>query len=500
MSAPLRRMLAFFRKREPEFRGYVDESADGHVRGWVWDRGDPGRRLEVEIHAAGQPLGVARGDSFRQDLLDHGVGDGRYGFVFELPEGDFPRETIAAKIAGAEHWLIDGARADGFAADAPLNSARRGLALLRPGLSLHCLNDEDVAVAADLLAAWRRCAPHRRADSGASAPSSIGAMWSHIVSARHDRLSELLAGDDPKALAAFLVDVHKSAASEGIAQGASVYADFVNAGPQARRAAVAPFHDMLVSLAQYLCVLRGECAEQDFAGEGLASDQAELARAIEEKIAIAIAPPSVFDGFFGLAVDDRVLHGRDIQALYAALRAIESSGRERPSICEIGGGFGQVARYAMLLGARRYTIVDLPTVAAMQYFFLRRAAPQLRVSLLAAQESPPLADGVDLVLAENAASAAPRADILLNCDSFPEMGDAVCETYFSMMADWAPLLLSVNQEANRAIGATGQRQSVVGALLQKHGYRRRYRFRSWVRRGYIEELWATPAPEAGPAA
>jgi hypothetical protein len=88
-------------------------------------------------------------------------------------------------------------------------------------------------------------------------------------------------------------------------------------------------------------------------------------------------------------------------------------------------------------------------------------------------------------------------DIVVNCDSFPEMGDGVCRGYFFMIRNWAPLLLSINQEANRKVGRSGERQSVVGDLLPEFDYARRYRFRSWIRRGYVEELWSAPAPSRG---
>jgi hypothetical protein len=73
------------------------------------------------------------------------------------------------------------------------------------------------------------------------------------------------------------------------------------------------------------------------------------------------------------------------------------------------------------------------------------------------------------------------------------MGDAVCRSYFAQIPDWAPLLLSINQEANREIRGPHDRQTIVGALLPEFGFVRRYRFRSWIRRGYAEELWSAPA-------
>jgi putative sugar O-methyltransferase len=482
----------FFRKAPPEFRGYIDSCAERRVSGWVWDRLRPRKRLDVEIYSAGARIGSTRAETLREDLARIGIGDGRYGFSFELPPGEFPQETIAAKVGGSEFWLLDGGgRERSFAAEPLINSMRRGLPMLWPGLSMRTADDTDIEIAAELQKSWRAVDAARAARAYADRKT----MWGDIVFSRHGTLLDLLNGSDPRPLAEHLVGLQKRSESTGLAQGDRAYRDFLAASPEGRRAAVAPFHDMLASLAQYIGLERVECAEQDYVGETLAKDQEALAAAIEAALGHSIAPPTVFDGLYGLSIGDRILHARDIQALYAALRVIEASGSSRPRICEIGGGFGKVAHYAWLRGVRHYTIVDLPSVCAMQYFYLRRTLPDARVSFRhAPTESSERAEGVDLVFASDIGEGArSRSDIVLNCDSFPEMGDAVCRSYFAQIPDWAPLLLSINQEANREIRGPHDRQTIVGALLPEFGFVRRYRFRSWIRRGYAEELWSAPA-------
>ena len=210
---------------------------------------------------------------------------------------------------------------------------------------------------------------------------------------------------------------------------------------------------------------------------------------IEAKLGHGIVPPSVHDGLFGLAIGDRVLHGRDIQALYAARRLIEASGSSSPRLAEIGGGFGRVAYYAMLGGARGYTIVDLPTVSAMQFFALRRSLPDVPVRFGAGEA----AGAVNLVFAtDEAVGRSLRADLVLNTDSFPEMAEAVCRSYFALLAENRATLLSINQEGGTPIGTMGV-QAVVGEILPEFGLRRQYRFRTWVRPGFVEELWTSGA-------
>jgi len=478
-----------FRKPPPEYRGYVDSSRDGRLSGWAWDSLRPRKRLDVEIYSAGSLLGSARADIFREDLARSSIGDGRYAFSFEMPVGEYPDETIAAKVAGSQFWLLSSAGRErpGSKGGALMNSTRRGLPMLRPGLSFRAVDQSDIDIAEELQREWRAADAQR----AATAFTDRKTMWGDIVSSRHRSLFDFLSGSDPRPLATCLVDLQKLPESEGLAQGDRAYRDFLAASPDGRRAAVAPFHDMLASLAQYMGLERAECAEQDYVGATLVIDQEALAARIETALGHAIAPPPIFDALYGLSIGDRILHGRDIQALYAALRTIEASGKNKPEICEIGAGFGKVAQYAWMQGVRRYTIIDLPTVCAMQYYYLRKTLPQVRIAFRYPFENQLENEGVDLVFAsELREGAQPRSDIVLNCDAFPEMGDAICRGYFAQIRDWAPLLLSINQEANREIRGPDDRQTVVGALLPKFGFVRSYRFRSWIRRGYVEELWS----------
>lgn len=94
--------MFFTRKRLREFSGYIDLASDGRVSGWVYDRLRPRDRFDVEICSAGAVIGVARADRLREDLARAGFGDGRYAFDFDLPDGDFPEETLAARVRGEE--------------------------------------------------------------------------------------------------------------------------------------------------------------------------------------------------------------------------------------------------------------------------------------------------------------------------------------------------------------------------------------------------------------
>ena len=74
------------------------------------------------------------------------------------------------------------------------------------------------------------------------------------------------------------------------------------------------------------------------------------------------------------------------------------------------------------------------------------------------------------------------------------MGVEVCTSYFDLIAQRARLLLSINQEANGPLtnDIRGPRQPAVAELLSKRSdFARVYRFRTWLRKGFAEELWRT---------
>jgi hypothetical protein len=481
-------MSFLLHRRRPELTGYLDAVSDGYARGWAYDRTRPRKRLALEVYAAGDRLGVSRAELFRRDLAEAGIGDGRFGFEFQLPDKNVNPETISIKVKQTDFWLFNHASTTMIERSSKLlNSVRKGLPILRPGLSFRGVDSRDIEIASQLQQEWRVLAATKRSDDFIGRKS----MWQSISASRHRTILGLLNGCDPRQLAEHLVNLQKLAASEGLSQGERAYRDFVEASPYGRRAAVLPFQDMLGSLAQYLAVIPGECSEYGSDGDVMGTASDELVAKVETALGFSIVPPTVFDGLFGLLIGGRILHGRDIQALYAALRVIEASGMSRPRVCEIGGGLGKVAYNAWMLGVRRYSIVDLPTVSAMQYFYLRRTLPAVEVRFCHPTHLNTDRDGIDLFFASHMQTGVfLLSDIVLNCDSFPELGTDVCRKYFALIGNWAPLLLSVNQESNKEIRGPADRQVIVGKLLTEFGFTRLYRFRSWIRRGYIEELWS----------
>ncbi len=65
--------------------GYLDYLTRSRAAGWVWTPTTPGRRFEVALRFRGEILLRAPAETFRQDLIDAGKGDGRYHYDLNLP-------------------------------------------------------------------------------------------------------------------------------------------------------------------------------------------------------------------------------------------------------------------------------------------------------------------------------------------------------------------------------------------------------------------------------
>lgn len=217
-----------------------------------------------------------------------------------------------------------------------------------------------------------------------------------------------------------------------------------------------------------------------------------LIKEIEHELRLAsIGPPAIYPGYHGLATSRGVLGERVINALYCAHRVRQLTAQlPAPRILEIGGGLGRQAHYSYLLGATDYTIVDLPITGLSQGHFLGRALGADRVVL---DGEPGIADRSDKIKIMSAerflAGDLPPYDLVVNIDSFTEIGHSLAAEYFRRAAALAPCLLSVNHEVNdyRVLDLHHQTEAFA------HCDRQRY----WLRDGYVEEIYRTGPGRGG---
>lgn len=66
------------------FDGYCDPSDNGLAQGWAWRPSDPGGAVEVALFIDGKFLARVPADKHRDDLLEHGIGNGGHGFAMPV--------------------------------------------------------------------------------------------------------------------------------------------------------------------------------------------------------------------------------------------------------------------------------------------------------------------------------------------------------------------------------------------------------------------------------
>ena len=102
---------------------------------------------------------------------------------------------------------------------------------------------------------------------------------------------------------------------------------------------------------------------------------------------------------------------------------------ERPTIFEIGGGYGGLIREVLLRRQVRYINCDLPETLYLAYFFLRNAMPHLSIKWIDEDMA-----GADVVLVPSGKRGAVTAcDVAFNCHSLSEMGKDTVADYVGLI-------------------------------------------------------------------
>jgi hypothetical protein len=474
------------------YEGYVDFSSAAEIRGWVYDNAAPNEPVTVEIFSDGRLVASMAASQFRADLVTHQKGNGNHAFVYRHAAHETPAVPLTARILG-KRWELP---LSGQAAKPSYprrydrllaHSLEYGLPTGECAFSRTESSSEEPAIADRLITAYHRALqddPRKQADQKWD-------LWSEVGAAHHREILELLRKRDVHGTAEYLHNAHARGLTFGITQGTET-TERLRTEIDARRFTGTFYFDALSSLAEYLGILDLECPEQGPRwGENMHGDPEELIARISDTVGFPIVYPPVANWSFGIKTKDGMLSGRDIAALYAALRlrSIAQNLRiESPEICEIGGGLGATAHYASRLGLGRYTIIDLPLIGVLQGHFLLRTLPTAKIVLYGEEEQTPASIRVlPTYCFQNLDS---QHDLLFNQDSMPEMHSEYSLAYLSHARhNVRHAFLSINQES-RAPQSASNRQTVVRELVREAGgFRLSYRFRHWLRAGYAEELF-----------
>jgi hypothetical protein len=321
-------------------------------------------------------------------------------------------------------------------------------------------------------------------------PEDLSPIWKGNVGRYYGALERALAVGDPRALNEQLRWLFRRPFLAGIATPID-YED-----PMHSRYWGLLTFDRLASLAEAVGAVRAESPEQGLTGRVFAQDIDSLPARIESALEISLDYPRV-GAPYGILVGGRLITRETVVHLHAAVslrEAIASHLRRSPTedvhIVEIGAGFAGAAMWYLRLPQRRsgsYTIIDLPLMNAFQAYFLGEIYGAEALQLFG--EKP--AGAPICILPPRALTAEQpiAADVVFNQDSLPELNEAVAREYLAWMQDHVRgLFLSFNQEAAAPVG--GVAQLVVPELAADFGGLKRIARRpSWVRRGYVEEVY-----------
>lgn len=393
------------------------------------------------------------------------------------------------KAAGrdpAEHYLAWG-RKEGRAYRRPRTPAELGISPITEKLLTHPVTDplptlqldsqparEDagrLAIAVRLLKAYQ-AAEH---DQPALVRQGED-LWSKLENNELHELLQIIRQDNPSVLAAYLQQFGQSFVWFG---GITTCVDGYNRDRDAANVALS-YWDKLVSLAEALGVIRAENPEHGPWGENLRCHPATLVKALEARLGISIAPPQGIIHTDGVRCGDALLHYRHIIGLYGAsrVRQLVNDG----AVCEIGGGLGITAMYAHKLGIHDYTILDLPVTCLLAGHYLLQAVGPDQVSLFGERDTTGTIRLLPYWQCVN-----PPADgftLSFNQDSLPEISDDLVMEYLSHIRRFTTdHFLSINHECFHP-------RTVHNFVQQAGGYHLVHRSPCWVRKGYLDELYA----------
>jgi hypothetical protein len=319
-------------------------------------------------------------------------------------------------------------------------------------------------------------------------PQTEEGMWTQPTFQHRQRaLMEPLERQDPTLLAERLAEMFRSDFVLGLSAPGSLA---VGGSGLTRRIISWDALHRFVALAESQAAVPVENPEQGAAGLAFAGGINALVEATEDALGVPLDFPNI-GAAYGLRLDGRLVTPETPDQLYGAARLREAIGnflkvQESVRVVEIGGGYGGMAYWFLRMTTdARYAIVDLPLVNVMQGYFLSLALGEDAVSLCGESERQ-----VSIVPPHELTVISTPCDVLVNKDSLPEIPRTEAIAYLA----WAKqhctgLFYSYNQEAG-AVALDNTTQNVVSELVGNvEGYSRVRRDSSWLRAGYVEEIY-----------
>jgi hypothetical protein len=312
-------------------------------------------------------------------------------------------------------------------------------------------------------------------------------LWSVITRGYFKPMLQLVERDDAEGLSRYLVKFGSEYMWFG---GLSTWIDGFNHWDTSDQAVAESYFDTLLSLAEAVGALTAENPEQGENGNwgrNQLRSVEEVGDLISGALGLDLAPPTGVIATAGLPYRGKLLHYRHLNALYAASRVRDLIGPQ-DAVAEFGGGLGLVAFYLNLFARRNITLFDIPISNVLSGFFLIGALGDDAVRL---EGEAMCADAVKIRANWAVAEVPDQFAAALNQDSFAEINARILDAYIRHIARTTTgYILSINHEVKHAIVDGVRHLNVSRRLGTEPWLRRVYRSPYWLRRGYVEELYA----------
>jgi hypothetical protein len=487
---------------EKHFLGYIDKITDKVVHGWACNCKDFNEALWVEVYADNVNIGMAYANMYRADLKHQGIGDGNHSFTYELPP-EATGKNICVKISSYDFELVKSkglldAELLALNLDDSVTHRNRYPRNSLAHITYHYMPNGCPIVeyfseptiqedeSSDIHLCERLITAFRASTLPFAGKTATSGMWKRIGDIFHSQLYNILEEGNPSSLAKYLCNAYR----ENVGHG---FAHILTSDMQNPKSAIGTrIVDNLISLSEALGVIEYENPEQGRYGVNVYENIDDVVSKIEQKVGVSIGKPKLF-GLHGIKNGDRVIDMRASQHLWAAWRMREIVGLNK-NICEIGGGFGGCCYYSHQMGARSYTIIDLPIINVISGYFLMKTLGEEKVSLLGESNNdkaikimPPS----QFLMATNNFDF----DICLNQDSFPELPIVSVLEYLQRIPEVTKsYFFHINQEGGAITYENLPQLNIHKMVAEMSNYKLLYRYPNWIRKGYVEELYSIVTP------
>lgn len=372
---------------------------------------------------------------------------------------------------------------------------RRGLGPYRtmPSRIKFCLRDsrDEFEVVPRIAAIF--CA-NTTGSSGSSrlSDATVAAVWAGNLSSRWGALLSALLAQNSQGVFQLFSGMFREEFIWGL-----TYGNEVDRWPHRRPFLALNILGALVEMAEAIGIARTETPEQGVPYWELQKGADQLVVEIERAIGIEIGFPQI-SAAYGVQVGGSLFIQGQLAHIYSAWKlkcyADQFFGEHHLlNIVEIGGGYGGLCYWFHKMCSQQiatYTIVDLPSTNAVQAYFLSRALGASNAIALYNCEQKTFDTGASIRLVPHMeiGQITERIDIVINQDSFPELPETEVDRYLEWIVEKASYFMSLNQEAYSPVAGVPQ-VLVSDRCMRQSRLERIVRNRSWVRNGYVEEIY-----------